>query len=34
MVCDDDELFPDEQLESLARQIGFGSEFTEIVENL
>ena len=30
----DDELFPDEQLESLARQIGFGSEFTEIVENL
>ena len=34
MVCDDDELFPDEQLESLARQIGFGNEFTEIVENL
>jgi putative tRNA adenosine deaminase-associated protein len=34
MVCDDDELFPDEQLESLARQIGFGSEFAEIVENL
>ena len=34
MVCDDDELFPDEQLESLARQIGFGAEFMEIVENL
>ncbi len=34
MICDDDELFPDEQLESLARQIGFGAEFMEIVENL
>jgi putative tRNA adenosine deaminase-associated protein len=34
MICDDNELFPDEQLESLARQIGFGGEFTEIVENL
>ena len=34
MICDDDELFPDEQLESIARQLGFGSEFLEIVENL
>jgi putative tRNA adenosine deaminase-associated protein len=34
MICDDDELFPDEQLESLSRQIGFGNEFMEIVENL
>ena len=33
-LCDDTELFPDEQLETLARQIGFGNEFTEIVENL
>jgi putative tRNA adenosine deaminase-associated protein len=34
MVCDDDDLFPEEQLESLARQIGFGAEYMEIVENL
>ena len=34
MICDDDELFPDEQLESIARQIGFAAEFAEIVENL
>jgi len=34
MICDDHERFPDEQLDSIARQIGFGSEFVEIIENL
>ena len=34
MICDDQERFPDEQLDSIARQIGFGSEFEEIIENL
>ncbi|MFM7623473.1 MAG: tRNA adenosine deaminase-associated protein, partial [Actinomycetota bacterium] len=34
MICDDQERFPDEQLDSIARQIGFGSEFVEITENL
>jgi len=34
MICDDQERFPDEQLDSIARQIGFGSEFVEIIENL
>jgi len=34
MICDDQEQFPDEQLDSIARQIGFGSEFVEIIENL
>ena len=34
MICDDSEKYPDEQLEVIARQIGFGDEFLEIVENL
>ncbi|MFM7623952.1 MAG: tRNA adenosine deaminase-associated protein [Actinomycetota bacterium] len=34
MICDDQEQFPDEQLDSIARQIVFGSEFVEIIENL
>ncbi|MBU6163597.1 MAG: tRNA adenosine deaminase-associated protein [Actinomycetales bacterium] len=34
MICDDSEKYPDEQLESIARQIGFGDKFLEIVENL
>ena len=34
MICDDAEQFPDEQLGSIARQLGFSSEYSEIVENL
>jgi putative tRNA adenosine deaminase-associated protein len=34
VICDDDELYPDEQLESIARRIGFGDGYLEIVENL
>ena len=34
MICDDSEKYPDEQLEVIARQLGFGDEFLEIVENL
>jgi putative tRNA adenosine deaminase-associated protein len=34
MICDDSEKYPDEQLESIARQVGFGDKFLEIVENL
>jgi len=34
MICDDDELYPEEQLEVIARRIGFGDEFSELVENL
>ena len=34
MICDDQEQFPDEQLGSIARQLGFSSEYSEIVENL
>lgn len=31
-LCDDDELFPDEQLEAIARRLGFGQEFAELLE--
>ena len=31
-LCDDDELFPDEQLEAIARRLGFGNEFAELLE--
>lgn len=31
-LCDDEELFPDEQLEAIARRLGFGQEFTELLE--
>ena len=34
MICDDSEKYPDEQLESVARQVGFGDKFLGIVENL
>ncbi len=34
IICDDDELYPDEQLESIARRIGFGDKYVEIVENI
>lgn len=34
IICDDDEIYPDEQLEVIARRIGFGDEFNELVENL
>lgn len=31
-LCDDDELFPDEQLEAIANRLGFGEEFAELLE--
>jgi len=31
-LCDDAELFPDEQLEALASRLGFGEQFTELLE--
>lgn len=34
IICDADELYPDEQLESIARRIGFGDQYLEIVENI
>jgi putative tRNA adenosine deaminase-associated protein len=34
MICDDAEKYPDEQLEMLARQIGFGDNYIEIIESL
>jgi putative tRNA adenosine deaminase-associated protein len=30
-LCDDEELFPDEQLEAIAARLGFGQEFSEIL---
>jgi putative tRNA adenosine deaminase-associated protein len=33
-ICDDDEMFPDEQLEVIARRIGFGDEFLELIDKL
>ena len=32
-ICDDDEMFPDEQLEAIARRIGCGDEFLEAVDS-
>ncbi len=32
-ICDDDEMFPDEQLEAIARRIGCGDEFLEALES-
>lgn len=32
-ICDDDEMFPDEQLEAIARRIGCGDQFLEVLEN-
>ena len=34
MVCDDDEMFPDEQLEAIARRIGCGDAFIEAIDKL
>lgn len=31
-LCDDEELFPDEQLEAIASRLGFGEEFTELLD--
>jgi putative tRNA adenosine deaminase-associated protein len=31
-LCDDNELFPDEQLEAIAKRLGFGNEFAELLE--
>ena len=31
-ICDDDEMFPDEQLEAIARRIGCGDAFLEVLE--
>jgi hypothetical protein len=31
-LCDDAELFPDEQLEAIASRLGFGDQFAEILE--
>ena len=31
-LCDDEELFPDEQLEAIASRLGFGHEFAELLE--
>jgi putative tRNA adenosine deaminase-associated protein len=31
-LCDDPDLFPDEQLEAIASRLGFGGEFTQLLE--
>ncbi len=31
-LCDDDELFPDEQLEAIASRLGFTDQFSELLE--
>ena len=31
-LCDDAELFPDEQLEAIAKRLGFSNEFIELLE--
>ena len=31
-LCDDEELFPDEQLEAIANRLGFGEQFAELLE--
>ncbi len=30
-LCDDEELFPDEQLEAIAARLGFGQDFSELL---
>jgi hypothetical protein len=32
VLCDDAELFPDEQLEAIAGRLGFGEQFAELLE--
>ena len=34
LICDDDELFPDQQLEVIAQRLGFAEKYQEIVEEL
>ena len=34
VICDDDEMFPDEQLEVIARRIGFGDQFVDVIDKL
>lgn len=34
LICDDDDLYPDQQLEVIARRLGFGDSFAEVVEEL
>jgi putative tRNA adenosine deaminase-associated protein len=34
VICDDLELFPDEQLEDIASRLGFGEQFNALVESL
>lgn len=34
LICDDDELFPDQQLEVIAQRLGFADKYQEIVEEL
>ena len=31
-LCDDEELFPDEQLEAIASRLGFGQDFSELLD--
>ena len=31
-LCEDAELFPDEQLEAIASRLGFADQFTELLE--
>ena len=31
-LCDDEELFPDEQLEAIASRLGFGEQFMELLD--
>ena len=34
MICDDDEMYPEEQLEAISRRIGCGEAFVELMEKL
>lgn len=33
-ICDDLELYPDEQLEAIAHRLGFGNEFSEAIDSV
>jgi len=33
-ICDDLELYPDEQLEAIAHRLGFGDEFSEAIDSV
>jgi len=32
-LCDDANLFPDELIEAIANRLGFGEQFTELLES-